>query len=234
MGPRRAARHGIGDGDLTAQFAQLGAIENPIRREFHLLSLLSESCPEALKSARLEHLDLRRRILHLPKPKGGEKKAFDVSLSKPMMRSVVWLIRAARILHPDQAELWLFPADRASGRLAELKEERDVLAKWGNELRQSYGTLAQPAGMSELDVHLLMNHSLPGVNAGYITPHRLLEDHLREQQEEILTVIMAVAARGKGADATGVTSWLNSWRPEPRDDGLDGALPVAAPLAIAA
>jgi hypothetical protein len=36
----------------------------------------------------------------------------------------------------------------------------------GNDLRQSYRTLAQVAGVWELDVHLMMNHSLPGVNAG--------------------------------------------------------------------
>jgi len=37
----------------------------------------------------------------------------------------------------------------------------------------------------ELDVHLLMNHSIPGVNAGYITRNKLLSDHLRLQQEVI-------------------------------------------------
>jgi hypothetical protein len=30
-------------------------------------------------------------------------------------------------------------------------------------------------------MHLLMNHSLPGVNADYITRNKLLEDHLRKQ-----------------------------------------------------
>jgi hypothetical protein len=31
-------------------------------------------------------------------------------------------------------------------------------------------------GVPELDVHLLMNHSIPGVNAGYITRNKLLRD----------------------------------------------------------
>jgi hypothetical protein len=30
-----------------------------------------------------------------------------------------------------------------------------------------------------------MNHSIPGVNAGYITRNKLLSDHLRHQQEAI-------------------------------------------------
>jgi hypothetical protein len=50
--------------------------------------------------------------------------------------------------------------------------------------------------VSELDIHLLMNHSLPGVNAGYITRDSLLRDHLRNQQERISKVIMD-GAKGK-------------------------------------
>jgi hypothetical protein len=38
---------------------------------------------------------------------------------------------------------WLFPAESEVGHLVEHKEERDVLSKWGNDLRQSYRTLAQ-------------------------------------------------------------------------------------------
>jgi hypothetical protein len=32
---------------------------------------------------------------------------------------------------------------------------------------------------------LLMNHTVPGVNAGHITRNKLLGDHLRQQQELI-------------------------------------------------
>jgi hypothetical protein len=44
--------------------------------------------------------------------------------------------------------------------------------------------------VSELDIHLLMNHLLPGVNAGYITRDKLLCDHLRKQQERISTIVI--------------------------------------------
>jgi hypothetical protein len=36
-----------------------------------------------------------------------------------------------------------------------------------------------------------MNHSIPGVNAGYITRHKLLGDHLRQQQQAISRAIFA-------------------------------------------
>ena len=73
----------------------------------------------------------------------------------------------------------------------EQKEGREVLSKWGNDLRQSYRTLATMAGVSEFDARLLMNHAIPGVNAGYITRHKLLENHLRSQQQAISSVVFA-------------------------------------------
>jgi len=129
-------------------------------------------------------------MIHIPKPKGGEEKAFDIPLSRPMIRCVIRAIRLGRIMYSEQAKTWLFPAQSELGHLVEHKEERDVLSKWGNDLRQTYRTLAQAAGVSELDVHLLMNHSLPGANAGYITRDRLLRDHLRQQQQRISTLVV--------------------------------------------
>lgn len=196
---------GMGTGNMMPWFAELAALTNPVRREFHLMTLLSGSRPTALKNVRIEHLDFRSRLLHIPKPKGGVKKAFDIPLSRPMIRCILRAIRTSRILYPDQAEFWLFPADSDSGHLIEHKEERDVLSKWGNDLRQSYRTLAQAAGVSELDIHLLMNHSLPGVNAGYITRDSLLRDHLRKQQERISKIIVD-SVRGK-VEEPGL-SWL--------------------------
>ena len=136
--------------------------------------------------------------------------ADDIPLSRPMIRCIIRAIRAirlGRILYPEQAKIWLFPAESETGHLVEHKEERGVLSKWGNDLRQSYRTLAQAAGVSELDVHLLMNHSLPGVNAGYITRDKLLRDHLRKQQERVSAI---VTERARDRDGRPCLSWLVS------------------------
>jgi integrase len=176
--------------DLPAWFAQAAALENPVRREFHLFLLLSGSRPDPIKRAKLEHLDLHRRILHVPKPKGGVDRAFDIPLSREMMRALIRAIRLGRAAYPQQARTWLFPADSETGHLVEHKEDRTELSKWGNDLRQTYRTIGQAAGVNEVDMHLLMNHSLPGVNAGYITRSRLLGDHLRRQQQAVSAVVL--------------------------------------------
>lgn len=180
---------GMGPNDISGWLKELHAMDNPLRREFHLFTLFSGSRPTALKKIRLEHVDLRQRIIHIPRPKGGEEKAFDIPLSRPMIRSIIRAIRWGRVMYSVQAKSWLFPADSEPGHLVEHKEERNILSKWGNDLRQSYRTLAQAAAVSELDIHLLMNHSLPGVNAGYITRDRLLRDHLRQQQQRISELV---------------------------------------------
>ena len=52
-----------------------------------------------------------------------------------------------------------------------------------------------------------MNHSIPGVNAGYITRHKLLEDHLRRQQQAISSA--AIAALGSTlAENRALQGWL--------------------------
>ncbi len=204
--------------------AELYALENPIRREFHLLTLLSGSRPTALKTIRVEHIDLRQRIIHIPRPKGGTIKAFDIPLSRAMVRCIVRALRLGRCLYPDQAAFWLFPADSTPGHIIEHKEARSTLSKWGNDLRQSYRTLAQVAGVSELDVHLLMNHSLPGVNAGYITRDVLLEGHLRKQQERISRVVED-SLGAKADDA--VALWLRNMKVDPE-------VVVSDPLSLAA
>jgi integrase len=183
---------GMGPKELPHWFSQLEKLSNPIRREFHLLCLLSGSRPGALSAARVEHLDFQRRVLHIPRPKGGADRAFDLPLSRPMVRSLIRAIRAGRLLYPDAAAEWLFPAASKSRHIEEHKEDRAVLGKWGNDLRQSYRTLAQAAGVAEIDAHLLMNHSLPGVNAGYMTKGKLLS-HLRAQQERISAFILSAS-----------------------------------------
>jgi integrase len=198
---------GMGTRDLKGWFLELAVLDNPIRREFHLFTLLSGCRPTALQEIQPSHVNFRRRMVHIPKPKGGAKRAFDIPLSREMILCLVRAMRLGRQMYPSQAAEWVFPADSASGHLAEQREDRSTLSKWGNDLRQSFRTVATAAGVSEFDAKLLMNHAVPGVNAGYITRHKLLEDHLRTQQQAISNAIFA--ALGKPlSQPPGVRNWL--------------------------
>lgn len=185
-------------------------MDNPIRREFHLLSLLSGIRPDALRRVRVTDIDLPSRLLRIPKPKGGEARAFDVPLSRAMLESIVRLRRLGPVMYPKTARDWLFPSDAPSGHIEEHKEDRaTVLSHWGNDLRQSYRTLGQAAKVSEVDMHLLMN-SLPEVNAGYITRSKLMADHLRQQQECISALVIGAVVGRRRRPSALLSHWRNS------------------------
>lgn len=175
---------GVDQDGLAAWHAQLVRLPNPIRREFHLLSLLSGSRPTALAAARWDHLDMKRRALHIPAPKGGEHRAFDIPLSRPMLAALARVRRDAQEMHPEQsARRWIFPADSSPGHLVEWKEtrtapkvrdgakenapERPWLSKWGNDLRQTYVIAAETLDISERTLKRLLNHATPDVTMGY-------------------------------------------------------------------
>ena len=90
----------MGISDIKGWFFELAAIDNPIRREFHLFTLLSGCRPAALKEVEPSRVDFRRRMVHIPKPKGGAKLAFDIPLSREMIRCLVRAIRFGREMHP--------------------------------------------------------------------------------------------------------------------------------------
>jgi integrase len=181
---------GMSQAQLAGWYRQLRLIPNPVRQEFHLFMLLSGSRPDALRRARWADLDVARRVLHFPDPKGGARRAFDMPLSRAMLYCLVRARRAGRFMHGRAARTYIFPAATPVGCIAETKERRTVLSKFGVDLRQTYRTAAQACGLGEMDVHILMNHTLSGVSAGYITPGAIL-DHLRAQQEKVSAYLVA-------------------------------------------
>jgi hypothetical protein len=199
--PEKRRDTGMGPRELPGWFEQLWAIDNPVRRELHLFLLLSGSRPDAIKKAKIEHIDFASRQLFVPSPKGGEGKAFNIPLSREMVRCLVRAIRFGRMMHRDAGKIWIFPGEGEAGHIFEHKEDRAELSHWGNDLRQTYRTMGQVAGAGDVDMHLLMNHSLPGVNAGYITRAGLVDTHLRKVQQAVSGAIVdCIRKRGYKAD----------------------------------
>lgn len=172
--------------DLSGWYKQLRKLPCPVRRAYHLLMLLSGCRRESLSCARWADIDVAHKSLRIPKPKGGTSRAFDIPLSRRMLWILAKARRAGRMLN-DESE-WIFPsAASRSGHIEEIKEKNLVT---GHTLRHTYRTLAQQAGVSELDAMLIMNHKLPGgANSGYIS-RTALWPHLLTVQETMSTFIM--------------------------------------------
>ncbi len=165
----------------------------------------------------------------------GPKAAQNARLISRCRQMILCLIRAMRFgraMHSTAARKWVFPADSATGHLMEQKEDRASLSKWGNDLRQTFRTIAAAAGVSEFDARLLMNHAIPGVNAGYITRHKLLEDHLRSQPQAIVRAVFAALGESL-SKAASIRDWLGRGAAAARAMGQErGATGRASKIAL--
>jgi hypothetical protein len=83
----------------------------------------------------MEDIDLRGRLIHIPRPKGGEEKAFDIPLSLPVIRCKIRAYRRGRIIYSEPAKSWLFSADSEPGYLVKHKEERKFFPPLAPKLR---------------------------------------------------------------------------------------------------
>lgn len=150
---------------------------HPVRRDLHLFMVLTGMRRGAACEARVSDLDLASGRLHVPKPKGGSTRAFDLPLSRPLADLLGHRVEENPRLHRKSP--WLFPAESKSGHVAEVAQhELDGLT--GHALRHTFATLAVQAGVPLLELKYLLNHAASNVTMGYI---HVGPEHLRKHQE---------------------------------------------------
>jgi len=184
--------------DLAIWYATVLSLPSTIRRDLQVFVLFSGMRSEAARHVRWEHIDEHRCTLAVPKPKGGEAKAFTL----PLPRTIVDMLRKRRAENADIFDPfggdagWVFPSMSRDGErvqpVAEPKEyRRDPTTKKKisilpglHTLRRTYLSVAAEAHVSELDRSVLANHAFGTrtVNQTYIA--QALE-HLAECQSKI-------------------------------------------------
>lgn len=159
---------------------RVAEIENPIRRDYLLFTLHTGLRRKSATEARWEHVDFERKVLHIPRPKGGH--AFDLPLTDYLVR----LLKARKKENGEYFEEspWVFPAVSGSGHIAEPREEFDDIEWTPHDTRRWFITAAESLDLSPYVIKSLVNHSLPGgdVTAGYIQ-HEV--ERLRPDMERI-------------------------------------------------
>jgi hypothetical protein len=86
----------------------------------------------------------------------------------------------------------VFPAGSKAGHIVEWKENRDLLGKWGVDLRQSYVNAAEVIDVSERTLKRLLNHKTQDVTMGYGDRDRIWH-HLVAEQERMSAHLLAQA-----------------------------------------
>jgi integrase len=154
--------------------------------DLYLLGLLTGLRRRSLTTIEREHIN--RRVpdsIYIPKPKGGEDRAFDVPLSDAAKSIVEHVLKS----HNSK---WLFPSDESkSGHIEDPREFTPWKGAAGKKvtftlhgLRASYIGAAHAAGVSDRHTKLLANHAVhkSDVHGGYILAEA---DALREAQQRI-------------------------------------------------
>jgi integrase len=207
--PRR--RSPIAWNDLPAWWDRVHALRNPIRRDLQLLLLFTGLRSTDAKTIRWEHVDMVRKTLHRPKPKGGVDRAFTIPLSELVLGLLRRRRRENDVLFPGSG--WVFPTRVRGGvvsHVAEVKELRGIVTAKGTEskvgvlpsphrLRDTFLTAAHECDVRELNIKTLANHALPGgdVTDGYIRPD---VEHLRACVEKVASFLLGKAGQQGYAD----------------------------------
>jgi integrase len=175
---------------------------HPVRRDLHLFMVLTGMRRTAACEARIEHFDVAAKKLHVPKPKGGAARAFDLALSPQLVDLLSH--RAAESPKLQRKSPWLFPAESKSGHVSEV-HQHELGGLSGHALRHTFATLAVQAGVPLLELKYLLNHAASNVTMGYI---HVGVDHLMKYQQMASAYVL---------DALGLNWTPEHWPPLPRN-----------------
>ena len=174
-------------------------IQNPIRRDLHLFMILTGMRRTATIEIQVEHIDIGKGLLHVPTPKGGAERAFDLPLSRPLMDLVRHRVAENDAIFPGKP--WLFPAAGRTGHVMEVKEPA-LGGLTGHALRHAYTSIACEV-VPIAEMKLLLNHAVSDVTFRYMQ-RRL--DRLRVLQE---------SASARILEAVGLQWTEGAWPPIP-------------------
>ncbi len=141
-------------------------------------------------------VNLDTGVLHIPKPKGGEARAFDL----PLPTLLVDLFRARWVQHEklfaedNKTAPWVFATpDSTSGHIVEVRAAR--LGVSPHDMRRLFIACAESCDVSPYALKLLTNHALPrgDVTAGYTSVDT---ERLRPVMETIAGRLTALCQPG--------------------------------------
>jgi integrase len=175
-------RTALAEDQLSTWYAAVKAETNTVRRDVLLFALFTGLRRGDACSVRWEHVDLKQKVLHLPKPKGG--RAFDLPLSD----FLVELLKGRERVFDSP---FVFPAGSKSGHIEEIRVPIPGLDWTPHDLRRTYLNVAERLDISAYAMKALVNHKQPtgDVTSGYL---RMEVERLRAPMQAITDRLRAL------------------------------------------
>lgn len=178
----RQRQNSLAPADLQPWYERVQRLMNPVKQTYWVAVMLTGARRTSVAEARWTDVDLDAATWHFGNPKGGPKMRYTVPISTYLVDRLRELKEHNRKLFPKSE--FVFPSDRSEcGHLTIPRNDKQGLPM-AHCLRHTYRTMSLLAGISDVHSHLLMNHRLDGVNAGYISRH-ITMDELAKSQEAI-------------------------------------------------
>jgi integrase len=177
-------------------WAKVQAIPNPLRRDMHILGMLSGLRPGTLVSLRREWVDLKGKAICIPRMKSG--RSFDLPLSDYMLELVQRIMDTGAVLYPNAP--WLFPSRSTKTRdviVTQVWKEKDLPSETGHILRHTYRTIAQRACVDKIEARLLLDHKVQGIDGVYIHEKALFDKLLATQNQMTAAILELCNADGQ-------------------------------------
>ena len=194
--------------DLVSWWEAYLDLDNRLRAEFQLFLLLSGARSGSIATARWENVNVADRRLHIPTPKGGKAKAYDIPLTRDMLVCLARARRAGQVRSPNHADTFIFPGDarkamRGSntfpGHMSIYATTEKKLPCSGHGLRHTYRNLCTWAGVEANLSAKLMNHSQKGdVHSGTYGSREGVWPDLRDAQERISSAVRCLVKQQEG------------------------------------
>lgn len=147
-------------GDLQKWWRDIQATQSPLRAQAYLFCLMSGLRKNELLNMEWAHIEPDPLFCHIPRPKGGPRRAFDLILSKPM-RDILDVVLA---LGKELAEAgglkewkWVWPnPETRSGHLINM--HRGVRYT-PHALRRTYSGIGEVCKVDAESIERFLNHN---------------------------------------------------------------------------
>lgn len=165
--PEREQRDVIAPSDLPEWWEKAASLDNPIRAAYWRFLMFSGL--RKTDAASIKWTDVSDNGIHRPNPKGGRTRAFTVPMTRQLLMILDEARDAAATLY--QGSEWVFPANSASGHIAQASEKAFPKIT-PHDLRRTYATACIEAGIDPYTVKMLLNHTPDkgDVTARYVQP----------------------------------------------------------------
>jgi integrase len=183
---------------LPAFYRAVCALPNPVHRDYLLLLLFTGLRRREAAAITWEDVDMAAKVLRVPAARTKAKRKLDLPMSDFVYGIFMERLRLGR-------EKYVFPATGAAGYIQEPKFPLKLVAATSgvavsaHDLRRTFVTVAESAGVSPLQLKALVNHAPPrDVTAGYV---QIAVEALRASAQRAATKMKKLCgveqARGK-------------------------------------